>query len=1199
MPSRSTDHQSAAAEAVAAAAPSSSLKRKEDGNRFFSMKKYSVAIACYRSGLAELKNIDRSSSPSSNNNDEIINLEISLRSNIALALLKLANPQSIQEYNQPGVATNDITKREYCMEVTSECTAALELDRENAKLYHRRGQARQLLAELDDIDDDGDDDDGISKQWGLAEEDFSQSVQLLQEQLQQQLKDGSNQNDNNACRKQLADANRALEKLRVTMKENQMKRSESISTSTSVEREQKQQQSSTLSTATDCDENFDDDVTNTNLPPSPETQREYILELLSRCANTPTPPAKSGEAYFLINMEWWQSWCCYVGLFSLYTDTTATAVATTTGEGGNMGRIEIKRHCRTIDMANLQLLKLLPPGATLPPYYEQNRNEALTSVDDEEGEEKKKKKNQSRGRSDDSSYTSSEEDSDDESKIEEGTFPSPGVIDNSSLILPRNNEGWCCPIEYDSDQQEDEKSSEEESPSWALLKNHLVRGYHFELLPREAYVALRSWYGESSPHIIRRVEDVDGNVQVIQYPEQWDAVSRCVNELPGTKCSACGSPTGTKTCTKCGVAHYCNRRCQVNHWSYHKKICQTLKIGGLGAGGNDLLDYSRWGRVGLNNLGNTCFLNSAMQCMMHVAPLTRYFLSNRFSEDVNNHNILGTGGKVANAYSAVLKDLWMGGHIYHNVSPTSLKRAIELFAPQFSGASQQDSAELITYLLDALHEDLNRVKNPPYVEMPDVDLGRKLSISGAEAWKLSCIRNDSFVYDNFYGLYKSKCVCPHCDKVTIKFDPFNHITLEIPQQPLRHIVVVLFRDSDEVGPELPTKFIISLSHTSTMIGLKERLRELSGTSLSRLSVCGIDFDDRKIRDVYNDQQPISVIPPNGTVVAYEADTNTRDDNTIIPCVVTQYALDSNLVEVGGMNRQAVGIPLLFSIDASLSCAQIYDKTLTYVISYAKDSSGCVMSKKALRKNLRLRISTQDGPPTDVFLSPEDNQSFLSFLEANRIEFSHYFDLEWVDLIDFGRDGTKIHYSNFTSMKCDPSYTEREHKLRSDPNSVSLYECFESFTQPERLDDDNMLYCSGCKKHGRAMKTVTLWRIPKILVVHLKRFEYRGTFNRSKIGVLVDFPLDGLDLSHHSTHNINGADFVNDSVPLMYDLFGCVNHYGRMGFGHYTAHARRWDETGAEQGWAEFDDENVTNVSNAESIVSPAAYVLFYKRRLFV
>ena len=125
------------------------------------------------------------------------------------------------------------------------------------------------------------------------------------------------------------------------------------------------------------------------------------------------------------------------------------------------------------------------------------------------------------------------------------------------------------------------------------------------------------------------------------------------------------------------------------------------------------------------------------QCLTHVAPMTRYFLSDRYSADINTHNILGTGGKVAKAYAAVLKELWMGSHQYQNVSPTALKRAIELFAPQFSGASQQDSAELITYLLDALHEDLNRVKNPPYVEMPDVDLGRKLSISGAEVRKLS------------------------------------------------------------------------------------------------------------------------------------------------------------------------------------------------------------------------------------------------------------------------------------------------------------------------------------------------------------------------------------------------------------------------------------------------------------------------------
>ena len=80
-----------------------------------------------------------------------------------------------------------------------------------------------------------------------------------------------------------------------------------------------------------------------------------------------------------------------------------------------------------------------------------------------------------------------------------------------------------------------------------------------------------------------------------------------------------------------------------------------------------------------------------------------------------------------------MKDLWMGGgHQHSSLSPTVLKRAIELFAPQFYGVQQQDSAEFLSYLLDALHEDLNRVRNPPYVEMPEVERGRKLSVCGAE-----------------------------------------------------------------------------------------------------------------------------------------------------------------------------------------------------------------------------------------------------------------------------------------------------------------------------------------------------------------------------------------------------------------------------------------------------------------------------------
>ena len=133
--------------------------------------------------------------------------------------------------------------------------------------------------------------------------------------------------------------------------------------------------------------------------------------------------------------------------------------------------------------------------------------------------------------------------------------------------------------------------------------------------------------------------------------------------------------------------------------------------------------------------------------MSHIAPLTRFFLSNRFHADINYHNILGTGGKVANAYASLMKELWMGSHQHRSISPTALKRAIELFAPRFSGVSQQDSAEFLAYLLDALHEDLNRIKNPPYVEIPNVESGKKLSICGAEV----SLRYHAYFQNRFYN----------------------------------------------------------------------------------------------------------------------------------------------------------------------------------------------------------------------------------------------------------------------------------------------------------------------------------------------------------------------------------------------------------------------------------------------------------------
>ena len=80
------------------------------------------------------------------------------------------------------------------------------------------------------------------------------------------------------------------------------------------------------------------------------------------------------------------------------------------------------------------------------------------------------------------------------------------------------------------------------------------------------------------------------------------------------------------------------------------------------------------GKTGLQNLGNTCFMNSGLQCLSHSTQLTQFFLTNKFKKDINEDNPLGTGGSLARKYANFLKNMWHGED--DCFSPWGLKNAI-------------------------------------------------------------------------------------------------------------------------------------------------------------------------------------------------------------------------------------------------------------------------------------------------------------------------------------------------------------------------------------------------------------------------------------------------------------------------------------------------------------------------------------------
>jgi hypothetical protein len=139
------------------------------------------------------------------------------------------------------------------------------------------------------------------------------------------------------------------------------------------------------------------------------------------------------------------------------------------------------------------------------------------------------------------------------------------------------------------------------------------------------------------------------------------------------------------------------------------------------------------GETGLQNLGNTCFMNSALQCLSNCPPLRQFFLSKEFKADLNRSNPLGCKGRLAEVYAELVAEMWKGVSF---VSPREFKSVISEFAPQFSGYQQHDSQELLCFVLDGLHEDLNRVKKKPYVEAKEVCLQYKLFCPSPS---LSCV----------------------------------------------------------------------------------------------------------------------------------------------------------------------------------------------------------------------------------------------------------------------------------------------------------------------------------------------------------------------------------------------------------------------------------------------------------------------------
>jgi ubiquitin carboxyl-terminal hydrolase 2/21 len=170
--------------------------------------------------------------------------------------------------------------------------------------------------------------------------------------------------------------------------------------------------------------------------------------------------------------------------------------------------------------------------------------------------------------------------------------------------------------------------------------------------------------------------------------------------------------------------------------------------------------------AGLTNLGNTCYMNSVLQALYATRHLREYVT-----------NGIETGGTLFSGLSRLFKE--MGSTRSGYVNPSSFRSLFIQYQPKFRGYDQHDAQEFLRYLINGLHDEVNKAKRRPKTKLIEPN-------SSQEAWnQYKGVIDDSRLIDLFVGQFSSVIKCTECYNESSCWDPFWDLSLPLPRDRIR------------------------------------------------------------------------------------------------------------------------------------------------------------------------------------------------------------------------------------------------------------------------------------------------------------------------------------------------------------------------------------------------------------------------------
>ncbi|CAK84166.1 unnamed protein product (macronuclear) [Paramecium tetraurelia] len=631
--------------------------------------------------------------------------------------------------------------------------------------------------------------------------------------------------------------------------------------------------------------------------------------------------------------------------------------------------------------------------------------------------------------------------------------------------------------------------------------------------------------------------------------------------------------------------------------------------------------------VGLTNLGNTCYMNSSLQSLFSATHLQE-FLSNKqyWTQNTIKRNV-----QLNYKLEKLLKNLLTQNKAF---SPYSFRQQLARKYPFFGNNFQQDAAEFILYLFDALNEELIQKdgnQKPENELQQQLDLGdgdkpepeqansdseddsseeqenseakpaqqqqmqfHKKQINNdnyEQAQELIHKLNSSFILKNYLGITRSEIECPICEQKTQSYEQFLILPLSLnATSQSKHLVDVFVISNDWYKPY--EKIVYEYQPNQTLLlEVKRDIGEKLGIEATYLlgAFCSnslIDtylfHDEDHLSKVLNDNQ-------NGYFCLFQLDQSIysiTDEDQYFDVMI--YSFEKRNAFSYQCEYICAAIPKILIIKKQFTAVQIYQQVWNKLGEHSKSDQLMniqidepqqenLLNSQQLKEILNYQVIIQTRLPSKIPCP------FICGKQFKKDQKPHSCELPFNNSTTLHQYLEKINYANaHTSLSIEflenaiPNTLRIEFEPKTNyqkhDKSLNVLNLIDNFQSKEPLMDENAYHCTICNDLTFAIKTMSLQKLPDQLIIQLKRFQYDEHKGFQKNNILVTYPED---------IQINQID---------YELYGVVLHFGGLDNGHYIAYGRR------QKKWIEFNDDTTKEVKQNDVINDKNAYILFYQQK---